>query len=354
MLGVGSGALRRCVRVELEGPVADRHLVGMAEGGQRPFEPALAEVTPRAYDVRPDLHIHASSNLRDDAVIPPAGGGHRSRLISWLPLYWRHGGQAHDRTGVLRAHRAGGWPAAWVRHRARGRRAVQGPGEAEDRRPVRGAGPARRRGADRARPAGGARRPAAPLLPADPGRATRAGRGGRASCRHRSRRAAETGPGRRGGSRMSGDLGLERRYRRVLRLLPGYYRDKWEEDMVAAFLDSWLTGDPDEDSAILEFCAPTWAEVASVAGLAARLYLGGAGAPRRYFAWGQAVRRAVLAVTLLHAVLAVDILVFLERGRRLVGWLPPPPASLVIAAPGGVWGMAYYLASVAWIAIFLT
>jgi hypothetical protein len=48
--------------------------------------------------------------------------------------------------------------------------------------------------------------------------------------------------------------------------------------MVAAFLDSWLTGDPDEDEAILEFCKPTWREVASVAGLAARLYLGGAGA----------------------------------------------------------------------------
>jgi hypothetical protein len=30
---------------------------------------------------------------------------------------------------------------------------------------------------------------------------------------------------------MSGDLDLEQRYRRVL---PGYYRDKWEEDMIAA------------------------------------------------------------------------------------------------------------------------
>ena len=30
---------------------------------------------------------------------------------------------------------------------------------------------------------------------------------------------------------MSGDLDLEQRYRRVLRLLPGYYRDKWEEDI---------------------------------------------------------------------------------------------------------------------------
>ena len=31
---------------------------------------------------------------------------------------------------------------------------------------------------------------------------------------------------------MSGDLELEQRYRRALRLLPGYYRDKWEKDMV--------------------------------------------------------------------------------------------------------------------------
>jgi hypothetical protein len=150
---------------------------------------------------------------------------------------------------------------------------------------------------------------------------------------------------------MSGNL--ERRYRRVLRLLPGYYRDTWEEDMVAAFLDSWLTGDPYEDRCILEFCKPTWPEVASVARLAARLYLGGAGAPRRYFAWGQAIRRAVLAVLLVHAVLAADILVFLLWGRRLVGWLPASPASMVIS-PGGVWNTAYYLVCVAWIVIFVT
>ena len=95
---------------------------------------------------------------------------------------------------------------------------------------------------------------------------------------------------------MNGGPGLEQRYGRVLRLLPGYYRDKWEQDMVAAFLDSWLTGDPDEDECVLEFCRPTWPEVASVAGLAARLHLGGAATPRRYFAWGQAVRNAVLTV----------------------------------------------------------
>jgi hypothetical protein len=151
---------------------------------------------------------------------------------------------------------------------------------------------------------------------------------------------------------VSGGPGLEQRYRRVLRVLPGYYRDKWEEDMVAAFLDSWLTGDPEDDAAVLEFCKPTWPEVASVAGLAARLYLGGAGTPRRYFAWGQAVRRAVLAVLLVHAVLGLEVLVRTAWSRRLFG-VPAPPASLVVASPAGVWPTVFYLVNVAWVVIFV-
>jgi hypothetical protein len=150
---------------------------------------------------------------------------------------------------------------------------------------------------------------------------------------------------------MSSDL--ERRYRRVLRLLPGWYREQWEQDMVAAFLDSWLTGDPAADEYISRAAGPGGAEVASVAGLAVRLHLGGPGTPRRH-AWAQALRRAVLAVLLVHAVLGVDVLVFLVRSRRLVGWLPAPPASLVTAASGGAWVMAYYLVSVTWIVIFVT
>jgi hypothetical protein len=152
---------------------------------------------------------------------------------------------------------------------------------------------------------------------------------------------------------VSGGLGLEQRYRRVLRVLPGYYRQRWEEDMVAAFLDSWLTGDPEDDAAVLEFCKPDWPEVASVAGLAARLYLGGAGTPRRYFAWGQAVRRAVLAVILVHAVVGLDVLVRTAWNRRLFG-VPAPPASLVVASPGGVWPAVFYLVNVAWVVIFVT
>jgi len=132
---------------------------------------------------------------------------------------------------------------------------------------------------------------------------------------------------------MSGDLDLELRYRRVLRLLPGYYRDKWEEDMVAAFLDSWMTGDPDEDSVTMEYDRPSRQEIASVVTLAARLYLGGAGTPRRYFAWGQAVRLAVLAVVLVHATQGLALLTLLTWRRHLAGWFPALPASLA-GVPG--------------------
>jgi hypothetical protein len=144
---------------------------------------------------------------------------------------------------------------------------------------------------------------------------------------------------------MSGGLDLEQRYRRVLRLLPGYYRDKWEEDMVAAFLDGWLTGDPDEDSVTMEYDRPTRQEVVSVIGLAARLRFGGTGAPRRYFAWGQAVRNAVLGVMLAHAVWGLGQLALFARSRHLIGWLPPPA--------GGFWPMLSYAVGYAWIVVFV-
>jgi hypothetical protein len=145
---------------------------------------------------------------------------------------------------------------------------------------------------------------------------------------------------------------LERRYRRVLRLLPAYYRDQWEEDMVAAFLDSWLTGDPEADAYITRAAGPGGAEAASVAGLAARLYLGGAGAPRRYFAWGQAVRNAVLTVVLVHAAAALDGFVRLAWTHRVPRWLPAPPANIPVAPWGGIGPATSYAAGCAWIVIF--
>jgi hypothetical protein len=139
----------------------------------------------------------------------------------------------------------------------------------------------------------------------------------------------------------------------VLRLLPGYYREQWEEDMAAAFLDSWLTGDPETDAYIIRVARPSWAEVASVASLAARLYLGGAGTPRRYFAWGQGVRRAVLALLLLHAVQSLAAFVTLAWSHDLARWLPAPPADMVNLSPGGPWPPVWYAVNCAWIAAFL-
>ena len=148
---------------------------------------------------------------------------------------------------------------------------------------------------------------------------------------------------------MSNGVDLEQRYRRVLRLLPGYYRSAWEQDMVAAFLDSSLTGDPDEDEWILEFSKPPWREVISVAGLAVRLYLGGSAAPRRYFAWGQAVRRAVLALTMLQAVRGLDVLLLTAWSRHVFSWLPVPPARLAAGTPAGVLPpMVWWLVAYAW------
>ena len=96
---------------------------------------------------------------------------------------------------------------------------------------------------------------------------------------------------------MSGDLDLEQRYRRVLRLLPGYYRDKWEEDMVAAFLDSWMTGDPDEERSTMESTAPARQEIGQRGRPGRPAVPRRRGTPRRYFAWAQ-LRLALLAVVL--------------------------------------------------------
>ncbi len=153
---------------------------------------------------------------------------------------------------------------------------------------------------------------------------------------------------------MSGGQDLERRYRRVLRLLPGYYRSTWEEDMVAAFLESSLTGDPDEDEWILEFSRPPWREVTSVAGLAVRLYLGGSAAPRRYFAWGQAVRRAVLTLVMLQAVRGLDVLLLTAWSRHVFRWLPVPPARLAAGTPAGIEApVVWWLVAYAWIVSFV-
>jgi hypothetical protein len=96
----------------------------------------------------------------------------------------------------------------------------------------------------------------------------------------------------------------------------------------------------------MEYDRPSKQEIVSVALLAARLYLGGAGAPRRYFAWGQAVRGSVLAVLLLHAVLGLDGLTVMAGSRQLTGYLPAPFSS--------IWTSVWYAAYYTWILIFVT
>jgi hypothetical protein len=103
----------------------------------------------------------------------------------------------------------------------------------------------------------------------------------------------------------------------------------------------------------MEFDRPSWQEVASAAGLAARLYLGAAGTPRRYFAWGQAVRGAVLAVLLVHAAAGLDGLVsaFIPGNDRRP--VPAPPATMA-GPPGSVWpATVWYAVGYVWIVIFV-
>ncbi len=125
---------------------------------------------------------------------------------------------------------------------------------------------------------------------------------------------------------------LEERYRAVLRVLPPAYRAAWEEEMVATFLESMATEDPEDAEFLAEYGRPHWSEVASVLGLAIRLRLpalrlrlGGVGAPPRYRLWGDAVRQVALMGLLTHAVLATVTVVNLLWEAGKLPWLPPPP-----------------------------
>lgn len=135
---------------------------------------------------------------------------------------------------------------------------------------------------------------------------------------------------------------LERRYRRVLRLLPAPYRQAWEQDMVATFLAGALPDDPEDAEFAAEYGRPGWAEVASVLGLAVRLRLGGAGAPGRFRVWGDAVRRAALAVLLVNAVNAL-------AGVGVLLWLPVRFPGLAVPGQSG----AAALLGLSWVAAYL-
>jgi hypothetical protein len=152
-----------------------------------------------------------------------------------------------------------------------------------------------------------------------------------------------------GGRGRCGVTVLEDRYRKVLRILPSSYRREWEDEMVATFVASMETDDPEENEYLAEFGRPSVAEVASVSALAVRLRLGGVEAPPRSFLWGEAMRRVALVGLLGNATISMTMWL---RDMWLAGGIPwsSPPAELQAfgeTAPLDVWTWALWLCSMA-------
>jgi hypothetical protein len=146
---------------------------------------------------------------------------------------------------------------------------------------------------------------------------------------------------------------LEDRYRRVLRVLPVDYRGQWEEEMVATFLDSMTTGDPDVDEDLLDLGRPGAAECLSVVGLGVRLRLGGAGATARAVSWGEAVRAATLLGLLCNALLLPMSMV---QDAWISLGLPLPAAgidALSQSAQSPAWRSSVGLLGWAWVLSYL-
>ncbi|MGS2617848.1 hypothetical protein ACVCAH_25490 [Micromonospora sp. LZ34] len=146
---------------------------------------------------------------------------------------------------------------------------------------------------------------------------------------------------------------LEERYRFVLRLLPTAYRQEWEDDMVAAFLDSMDTGDSETTAYVTDYGRPSLSEVASIVSLAVRLRLGGADAPPRSFAWGQAVRLATLMAMLAHAVMVTASIAVTLWLSGKIAWLPAPALEWPLSPPSNIWHTAWNLASYAWLPAYV-
>lgn len=115
---------------------------------------------------------------------------------------------------------------------------------------------------------------------------------------------------------------LEDRYRRALRLLPASYRQRWEEEMVATFLDGAYAAHPDDPEGV-ELGKPDREELASIVALAVRLRLGGVGTAPRPFAWGEAVRLIALVGLLAQAVTATVSVVIMVWTSHQQPELPP-------------------------------
>ena len=147
--------------------------------------------------------------------------------------------------------------------------------------------------------------------------------------------------------------GIEERYRLVLRLLPPSYRQRWEEDMVAAFLESVTPDNPEEAEYVRDFGRPSRSEIFSVVGLALRLRVGHPGAPPRYVAWAQAVRLAALGWLFTYAVAGTTTLTF---HLWLVGRVPglaAPRGSELMPSQTDRWMTAAIVIAVLWLPAYV-
>ncbi|MET3805506.1 MFS family permease [Nakamurella sp. UYEF19] len=145
-------------------------------------------------------------------------------------------------------------------------------------------------------------------------------------------------------------ISLERRYRVLLRLLPPSYRQAWEPDMVATFLETETARLPDEQAELEMYgrSFPSMAEIVSVVGLAAGLRLGiiGPHASLRATAWRTAFRLVALIGLLVPAAFAVTVVpatvlttariprehIVLTVGTGLCWMLAMPVAAAVLVA----------------------
>lgn len=151
---------------------------------------------------------------------------------------------------------------------------------------------------------------------------------------------------------------LERRYRRLLRVLPPAYRAAWEEEMVTTFLEGMRADDPERAEYLADYGRPSVTETASVLALAVRLrlpaarMLRGDGVSARDVVWGDAVRLAALVAMLVHASSAASTLL---TGLWLSGRAPwlgaqPPESDFVLHDP---WFRAAGLTAVLWLPAYL-
>ncbi|MHC1560594.1 hypothetical protein ACR9E3_16680 [Actinomycetospora sp. C-140] len=141
---------------------------------------------------------------------------------------------------------------------------------------------------------------------------------------------------------------LEDRYRRLLRVLPAWYRAEREDEMVDVFLE----GRAGDDSADLdaEYGWPGWGETASVAGLAVRTRVGGDGAPAGPRRVGDTVRAAAVGAVLINAAGAA-VTVLWQLVAIVVG---PSEAGVVtdgLLHPAGVgwWSSIAFVLGLCWL-----